>query len=127
MKLTTFLAALSLSSFAAAAPVPVSGNAPRGLLPSPGALIEKMFPHSGVPQLVGKVDKATGICTCCAVLYRVMRHLKRNDEYKGDMKEQEEATLVADRRWRDNDQVLDLRLIPGESSSENDIEAEMKV
>lgn len=61
MKLTAFLTVLSLSSFVAAAPI---DKAARGLLPSPGALLEKAYPHSGIPQLAGKLDKLTGICMC---------------------------------------------------------------
>ncbi|KAJ5889832.1 hypothetical protein N7504_010642 [Penicillium tannophilum] len=56
MKLTAFLTVLSLSSFVAAAPI---DKAARGLLPSPGALLEKAYPHSGIPQLAGKLDKLT--------------------------------------------------------------------
>ncbi|KAJ5745446.1 hypothetical protein N7520_010628 [Penicillium odoratum] len=67
MKLTAFLTVLSLSSFVAA--MPISEKAPRGIipsgiLPSPAALMDKMFPHSGVPELMGKVDGITGVCMC---------------------------------------------------------------
>ncbi|KAJ5559997.1 hypothetical protein N7513_002396 [Penicillium frequentans] len=56
MKLTAFLTVLSLSSFVAAAPI---DKAARGFLPSPGALLEKAYPHSGIPQLAHKLDKLT--------------------------------------------------------------------
>jgi hypothetical protein len=62
MKLTAFLTVLSLSSFVAAAPI--LDKAARGLLPSPGAVLEKAYPHNGVPQLVEKLDRLTGICMC---------------------------------------------------------------
>ncbi|KAJ5113478.1 hypothetical protein N7456_002012 [Penicillium angulare] len=68
MNLTPILAALSITSIVAAAPIP--NLATRGkILPSPNWVMEKMFPHSGIPQLVGKVDKVTGICK----FFRLMR------------------------------------------------------
>ncbi|KAJ5191088.1 uncharacterized protein N7498_010073 [Penicillium cinerascens] len=56
MKLTAILAAMSLSSVVAAAPVQ---NKPRYLIPgipSPMDIIEKMYPNSGIPRLAGKVE-----------------------------------------------------------------------
>ena len=62
MKLTAILAAISLSSVVAAAPVQ---NTPRNLvpgLPTPMDLIEKMYPNSGIPRLAGKVEQELHIC-----------------------------------------------------------------
>lgn len=60
MKLTAILAAISLSSLVAAAPVPAESR--RGFIPKPMDLIEKMYPHSGIPQLAGKLEKGLHIC-----------------------------------------------------------------
>jgi hypothetical protein len=61
MKLTAILAAISLSSIVAAAPVPTESR--RGIIPKPMDLIEMMYPHSGIPRLAGKVEKELHICT----------------------------------------------------------------
>lgn len=60
MKVTSILATLSLTSFTVAAPM--SLNERGGILPSPGYVIEKMFPHSGIPKIAGKLDKTLNIC-----------------------------------------------------------------
>ena len=60
MKLTAILAALSFSALVAAAPVPTESR--RGFIPKPMDLIEKMYPHSGIPQLAGKLAKGFHLC-----------------------------------------------------------------
>ena len=62
MKLTTVIAAISLSTLAAAAPISAAYR--RGLLPSPAEALDILFPNSGIPKLVGKLDKSAGICRC---------------------------------------------------------------
>lgn len=62
MKLTVVLAAISLTSVVAAAPVQ---NTPRNLipgLPTPMDVVEKMYPNSGIPRLAGKLEKELHIC-----------------------------------------------------------------
>ncbi|KAF7717432.1 Uncharacterized protein PECH_001941 [Penicillium ucsense] len=61
MKFLTILATLCLSALTVAAPVP-SEPAPRGLIPKPMDLIEKMYPHSGIPKIAGKLEKSIGLC-----------------------------------------------------------------
>jgi hypothetical protein len=60
MKLTTILAAISLSSIVAAAPVPAESR--RGFIPKPIDLIEMMYPHSGNSSVAGKLEKELHIC-----------------------------------------------------------------
>ncbi|KAJ5176357.1 uncharacterized protein N7482_002234 [Penicillium canariense] len=55
MKLTAILAAITLSSVVVAAPVPTESR--RGFIPKPMDLIEKMYPHSGIPKLASKLEK----------------------------------------------------------------------
>ncbi|KAJ5902083.1 hypothetical protein N7495_002611 [Penicillium taxi] len=60
MKLTAFLTALSFSAIIAAAPV--SNNSPRGFLPTAADILDKMYPHNGVPRLAQKLDKILNVC-----------------------------------------------------------------
>lgn len=60
MKLTVILAAISLSALVVAAPVPTEAR--RGFIPKPMDIVETMYPHSGIPQLAGKLEKELHLC-----------------------------------------------------------------
>ncbi|KAJ5095274.1 hypothetical protein N7532_007565 [Penicillium argentinense] len=60
MKFKAILAAISLSSMVAAAPV--GENSRRALIPKPMDLLETMYPHSGIPKLAMKVEKTLNLC-----------------------------------------------------------------
>ncbi|KAJ5556808.1 hypothetical protein N7494_000723 [Penicillium frequentans] len=87
MKLTAFLTVLSLSSFVAAAPI---DKAARGFLPSPGALLEKAYPHSGIPQLANKLDKLTEL-----MMIRIWREILDTLMDSEDPRE----TMLTDYTW----------------------------
>lgn len=63
MKLTALLAAISLSSLIAAAPVTHEDISRRGKLPTAMDAVDMIFPHSGIPQVASKLrQKLNLVC-----------------------------------------------------------------